>query len=168
MIRFTSVITSISPQLGSNKGGTLITIVGDGFNSDSTIINLGDNLFYNKLNSQIYFDKILIESKSLVDGNYLLNVNVNNQNSSCDSNNCTITISSAYTPLISSISPNIVNDSNTQVEIIGQNFGSNLSQITVKIGRQYCLASNVSDTKIDCKLNGLEVGDQPVLVTTSI
>jgi hypothetical protein len=82
--------------------------------------------------------------------------------------NCTFTTSSSYTPTITAVSPNTVSDSNTEITIDGQNFGIDSSNITVRIGDQNCLVSSVLDTQLNCTINGLSVGDQPVVVTTSI
>jgi len=150
------------------QGGTSIKINGDGFNAATTNVQFGDSFNYNKLNSDISFDRIIIQSNALTDGVYLLNVLVNNQNSLCSLDNCSFTASSSYTPSISTVSPNNVTDSNTEVTIDGQNFGTDLTKVSVKIGDDNCYVSNVTDTQLKCNLDGLSVGDQTIVVTTGI
>jgi hypothetical protein len=81
----------------------------------------------------------------------------------CLAASCTFTFSQQMTPLISSVSPNNVNASSL-VTIAGDNFGTNLTNVNVNIGKQNCIPSSVTNQLITCLLNGLNLGNQNVAV----
>ena len=162
-VKFLAVIESISPEIGSSQGGTMITISGDGFNNRLTAVYLSlDNLGFNANNSQISFNTITFTTSAIPEGNYKLNVNVNNQ--ILDDN--TFTVNSAYTPIVNSVSPNNIDSPNTQVTISGEKFGNDTSSISIVIGGQNCIISDLVDNTINCTLNGLGTGPQVVTVTS--
>ncbi len=156
---------SITPNKGTDLGGTSVTIYGDGFYTDQTNINFGLETDFNSKTAKISYDTIIFKTWAASEGDYLIKVIVNNQDSVCNTN-CTFTISSNYTPIINTILPNTVNDSNTEIVINGLNFGNDTSKIRVDIGSQNCLLNYADDSIIRCILNGLDIGDQIVQITT--
>ena len=148
-------------------GGAEVTIYGDGFDKKTSIVYFGNDISINPQSLKISYDSIVLNTLPIYEADYFVYVNVNNQNAGCNMNtNCTFTISSNYTPLINSISPNTVNDSNTQIVISGINFGNQTDKVTVKIGNQNCLVNIIDDSSITCTLDGLDLGIQLVVVTT--
>ena len=76
---------------------------------------------------------------------------------------CTYVFSSTITPNISSISPTTVNGS-TLMTLTGSNFVSQSSLVNVIIGNQLCSTLTATATQITCQLNGLNLGNQNVLL----
>ena len=80
---------------------------------------------------------------------------------------CNFTYSSDYTPIITDVSPGNASTASL-INIMGKNFGNNMSSINALVGSQYCdpiglsqMDSNGTQT-FSCQLIGLNLGNQPI------
>ena len=165
LLKFLPIINSISQNTGSLVGGTQITLLGQGFNSRTTLIQIGQNYYYNNdpSGTKVNYDSIELKTNAELEGSYEIIVTSNNVKSVCSAANCNFAYSQAVTPTIDSVSPNRV-DSSSLISINGSNFGTNLTNVNVKIGTQSCSVSSVTNTEITCQLVGLNLGNQLVRV----
>jgi len=74
--------------------------------------------------------------------------------------------SDELTPVINSVNPSVINSS-TSLIISGSLFGSDISQISIKIGPENCQVKNVTDTEISCVVHSLPSGNHSITVTKS-
>lgn len=163
-IQFSPIITSITPDQGSINGGTQITISGYGF-SQYAYVQIGSipyYYFYNndKNNTVITFNKIIINTIPIDNGQYQVYVNSNGMLVDC-LNSCQFNASSDITPVIDSVSPSSLNSSGL-VTLAGINFGNMVSTLYIIIGSQKCSVQSVSDQQVTCQLDGLDIGDQSI------
>lgn len=165
LLKFKPAILTISPNRGSENGGTQVTILGDGFDPTTTQIYFGTNNYFNRLNAKINYTLIEFNTTSDQVGIFQVHVLVNGIEAVCI-DQCNFTIATSETPVVNSIAPNEIRGPNTEVVINGQNFGTNISGLIVRIGSNLCNVSEVNDTRISCILNGLSLGFQPIQITT--
>ena len=153
-------------NIGSVAGGTKITIDGSGFLPSSTVIYINDNnQFVNNdtFKTNITYNKIILTTNANTNVSSQIIVTSKNVRAVCLAAACVFEFSQPITPLISSVAPNILNASSL-ISITGNNFGTNLANVNVKIGKQNCIPDTVTNQLITCLLNGLNLGNQNVLV----
>ena len=151
-------ITSISPDKGSEQGGTLLTITGKGFlnslsNSKITqTVMIGDSIC-NILSTSTTCITCKTSPMSTT-SNLQIQLGLTSESSALFS------YDSSSTPSISSISPSYASTIvKTQVTISGSGFGSDKSKVSVtlnndKLGSYDCLITTVSPDTINCNING--------------
>lgn len=162
-VKFLPVITSITSTEGSLAGGAQLSVSGDGFVSSKTLVVLGSSSYQAKTNANITYTAINLETITNQAGTYELSVFVNGEQAACI-NSCNYTFESAYTPKLTSVSPNSLSDSNTLITITGENYGNDSSRVHVTIGGENCQVVTAEQTSITCTLNRLALGNQPVVV----
>ena len=161
-INFIPTVTSFSPTVGSTAGGTVVTINGDGFNQDTTVVAIGQTSYYKGKNAQITNNTIVITTSNYIDDTNDLQVYVNNVLAVCTSDQCQYSFSDQSTPTLSQISPLTVNDS-TLMTLTGASFGSDPTKIKITIGSSNCGSVSItSNTVVTCQLDGLNLGKQNV------
>ena len=145
---------------GSLLGGTNVTIIGDGFNNQTTVI-IGDNIYTNGSGGcLINYNNITLPTLPCSEKTYPIHIYVNNTKS-LSNGTMTFTCSEQYTPVVTSIYPESINGSGI-ITLIGYNFGNDSSQTTIYIGNQSCVVQTVNSTYITCLIGGVETGNQSV------
>lgn len=150
-------VVSISPSVGSIKGGTLVTISGFGF--------------FDSLNNEDYSQTVMVggspceitststtiirclTSEQTLGSEVVVSVN------EYDADLSSYLYSVDHTPLITSVSPEYASTIfKTSITIIGNNFSVNKNDISVTIGEERCMVLYATETQIDCNLLGGPVG----------
>lgn len=91
-------------------------------------------------------------------------VNVNGVEAACLMNlNCAYQFSPIHVPIVTDVSPKNVSRS-TIITLSGTSFGNDTTKLSVKVGSSNCNVTFVNDTKIECLLESLKVGRQPVAI----
>jgi hypothetical protein len=162
-INYFAKVTSLLPIIGSTGGGTNVIISGDGFIPDRTLIQIGPNVYSNGKNAQITNSSISLQTLPGDPENFDVYIYVKNVLAICES--CYFEYSDMITPTVTSISPSSI-DSGSLMTIKGSRFGSDMSIVKVRIGKQNCAMVSLSTDTLTCQLDGLSLGSQ--LVTVSI
>lgn len=164
-LMFSPSITSMSPNLGSIAGGTLVTLEGYGFSQYMSIVfesQSGDYQFYISEIVDKKFQKITFKTPAMLDE--VFNVHVYSMRTEVlTTNQLTFTYSTEISPKIDSVYPLEI-DTSSLITIDGINFGNESSNVSVRIGSEECEILNVNETEINCQLNGLNLGPQNILV----
>ncbi|XP_053322520.1 fibrocystin-L [Spea bombifrons] len=151
-------ITSVSPSAGSLAGGTLVTIGGSGFSTDSVVQFGGAGCDVEFANLTFIHCRTQTGSEGSVD----IVVFTNGMNRTLEQS---FLYSSSYTPVITEISPNSVNVlGNTSLIISGFNFSSQSTESAVFIGKELCKILEWNPTNITCILPSHLPGTYTVLV----
>ena len=163
-------ITSISPETGSVTGGTMVTITGSGFSpvAERISVLLGDRNC--AITSSTYSVIVCVTSVSWESGGEVM-VTVNGYEAD---SSATYTFSSDATPTISSVVPE-TGVGGSGIEIIGTNFGSDLTSVSVQIlnsmgeweydsMESLCTVSAITETSITCSLPVKPAGSYVVAV----
>ncbi len=167
-MQFQPVIVSISPQVGSTAGGSLVTISGDGF-TQQTVFSLLNSTNNNNFGVNIAvesrnFTQIVFRTLADVESQTELSLEINGRSTICSS--CSFNFSSSVAAQVTAVSPTTVNAPNTQMTLTGMNFGTDPTQLTVTIGKQSCVVDSCTDTSILCTLSGLDLGENHITVNS--
>lgn len=138
-------------------------ISGDGFTGVASI-TIGNVAFYlTQSNSTMQYDSLTVTTMPNT-GDYNITVALDDIPVSWLSDS-KYTFGSEFTPSVSSVSPTTASGP-IDLIIVGTGFGNgnNLAAYEIKVGNQSCVATNVTDTQIECHLDGVDVGAQSVSV----
>lgn len=168
LLRFLPSVTSVSQNVGSLMGGARLILLGKGFIASNTLVQIGQNYYYNNdpRGTQVKYDSITLKTLQELEGAYDIKVTSNGVTSVCSAANCSFEYSQAMTPTITNVSPSTISSSGT-ITINGTSFGTNSSSVSVKIGSQICTPISVNDVLITCQLDGLNLGNQVVSVNVN-
>lgn len=158
-------MTSITPTKGSSSGGTLVVITGDGFNQDTTLVQVGQQFYTKDTGATISYNQISFVTRGNSDTQVEIVVYVNDLKADCTiaGVGCNYEFASNVAPFISSISPLSIADQ-SNVTLSGYNFGNDKTKLSVTIGSQACNIVDANNQTIFCTLPGLELGKQNVNV----
>eukprot|EP00742_Colponemidia_sp_Colp-10_P000666 GILJ01000725.1.p1 GENE.GILJ01000725.1~~GILJ01000725.1.p1 ORF type:complete len:5003 (-),score=847.36 GILJ01000725.1:252-15260(-) len=134
-------ISAIKPIQTGTNGGAIVTISGQGFSDTSSVkISSTPCSVIDSSNSVL-----TCTAPGLADGTYTVTVTADNG----ISNQTSIVYSSAITPTVSNVTPNVVSClGNTLVTISGSNFGSTPSAIRVTVNNVLQTLVTASDTEL--------------------
>ncbi|KAM8966821.1 LOW QUALITY PROTEIN: fibrocystin-L [Pelodytes ibericus] len=151
-------IFSVSPSTGSTAGGTLVTIFGSGFSSDSSVL-LGSSVC-DMVSANL--SSIQCKTPAGSEGQTDILVLTNGFNGTLEKS---FLYSSLYTPVITDINPNTSSVlGNTSLTISGYKFGNQSAESTVTIGSKLCDILEWNPTDITCLLPPLPPGKYHILV----
>ncbi|XP_018426208.1 PREDICTED: fibrocystin-L [Nanorana parkeri] len=151
-------IEFITPSNGSVTGLTRITIVGSGFsNNNITIAGLGCSIV------SVNYTDIICDTESSYSRTVNVQVTVNAITALCKGS-CSFTYSSEITVVASSISPNVVGNTSTVLNISGSGFGEDINDIVVYIGDAAASVLDVNGTEIICSVDPIPAGNYVVNV----
>ncbi|KAM4688908.1 fibrocystin-L [Discoglossus pictus] len=155
-------IDFITPSNGSSTGSTRLTIQGSGFsNADGNIrVLIGS---YDCAIVSISYTNITCDTLPGISQNLEVKVNINGIPSQCKGS-CSFSYTSAVTPIISGISPDVMHNTSTTLDISGSGFGSSIEDILVYVGDILLSVIDANDTLIRCNIDPIPVGDYPVKV----
>lgn len=152
-------VQSVSPQFGSVKGGSFLTIKGDGFSLDNsqTYVHIGgvackiDSISY----SQIRCKTSEKRASQALD----VEVKVNGVEAHCSSIfGCSFTYSTSKTPKVDSVTPSAIVGTNNVIRIYGSGFPSKMSDLDVRIGNISCTVVSSSQYSASCRLGPIVAG----------
>lgn len=157
-------------SLGSTAGGTLLTILGDGFTPADTRVIIGSIEYTSTANitySQIQL-RTQVPPSSYLNRPIPITVLVGANRAVCSSGSCTYQWAQIATPSLTSISPNSINGPQT-LTLTGQNFapsGSILaSDVSVTVGGQQCTVTAATNSTITCNIGSVPAGNYSVVVS---
>ncbi|XP_075128051.1 fibrocystin-L-like [Leptodactylus fuscus] len=153
-VRFTYelTMTGVSPSQGSLGGGSVLTIVGSGFNKRQSkvfVCNAECKVDHERSSASFLYCATPISNDTNT-SSQSCNVMVMNGNNSVQINN-SFTYMSAFTPVISDVTPKRGGTAGgTRLTITGSQFSSNISAITVTIAQSVCNIQTATSTQIVC------------------
>ena len=161
-------VTAVTPSSGSIKGGTIITISGDGYsgNNESVTVDVGTNPCSVK---QVSYTQVICETFASIAGNadVLVKVDVEGQQvPSVCKGSCSYRFENSLTAKVTSITPDKVEAPNGVLTLTGSGFGSSASDFSVMISDEKCSILSVSTTTIQCTMPAVIFGSHPVKVLT--
>ena len=149
---------------GSILGGSKLTIQGDGF-TGLAAINIGNVIFYlTPANETMTYDSLSVVTLPN-EGSFYVSLSLNDIPVMWRTDS-SYRFSAESTPIVNSVSPASVNGP-TELTLDGSGFGVTDYLLSVKVGNQTCQVTSVNDTQIVCQLDGLEVGEQSVMVNVN-
>lgn len=161
-VKFIPKVVSFSPAIGSTAGGTNLTIIGDGFDRNNTLIIIGSSAYFQGQGAEITENSISITtSSSTSNAVHEIQVFVNNLKAACD--DCSFKYSNTVTPLIEAIHPMEVNGSTVMI-LNGTFHETDPAKFNVMIGQQHCIVLTAESTTLTCRLDGLELGENQVML----
>ena len=151
-------ITSVTPSAGSVAGGTIITLIGSGFHSDTqqNVVTIGNK---NCTVTASSYTSLSCCTSPQPHGLYSLKVIINGVLATSEYNH-----SISKTPTVTSITPN---EGQHEVIVSGTKFSSVSSNMTVMIGGSPCAVSMSNETAVRCTLGAGLAGEYPVTVRVS-
>lgn len=168
---FQLTLENVSPQIGSFAGETKLRLKGTGFQSDTVSVCVG------KAPCPIYskkYDEIVCYTPPCVNCNVSTKATVTVYDSSyqhfttCASQwnggqpYFTFDYIDTITPEIFAIEPRTVESANVTLNITGDKFGVNMSNIVVTVGRYKCNVFMLNNTNISCVMPAMEAGSYEV------
>jgi hypothetical protein len=150
-------------------GGTLVTIIGDGFTPADTRVIVGSTEYTSV--ATITYSQITFTTPELTIGAYLnqdipVTILVGTNPAVCTASACTFRWSTSVTPYINSVSPTSITGPTT-LTLTGQNLqatGSVIaSNIHVTINRHACNVTSMTNSSINCSVGSVEAGNYSVV-----
>ena len=159
-------ISSVIPTIGSNSGGTPITINGIGFPYTSSpslaiafTINIG--------NSPCTVTSSTLNRIHCTTSAFTTNSNLVVTVGTLTATNTDFQYSVSGTPTVFSVTPTYASTIvNTPITIVGQGFSYDMSALSVFIGPYECLLTAATPTQLNCDINGGPQGFYPLVVST--
>ncbi|XP_078617899.1 fibrocystin-L-like [Branchiostoma floridae x Branchiostoma japonicum] len=166
-------IDSISPDVGSMVGGTLLTITGSGFTSsgiEASDIDIRVGALKCPITEHTY-NQIVCETAPISQTKRSASSNIERDisitmttgggpvNFACSSN-CSYTYSESATPRVTDVQPTDVSGAVTQLAINGSLFGTDPSKVSVSVDGDdvKCNITTITDDYIECDLGPVRVG----------
>ena len=152
-------IQSISPTTGSQMGGTILTIRGDGFSPDLNQTS-GEIAGAPCKILSISYTQIQCRTPAKNASQALaVVVKVNGMESNCDSNvGCSFTYSAAKTPKVDSVTPSAIVGSENIIRMYGSGLPSRAVDLEVKIGSTSCVVRSSSQYSASCRVGSVVAG----------
>ncbi|KAI8520654.1 Fibrocystin-L [Branchiostoma belcheri] len=167
-------VDSISPDVGSMVGGTLVTITGYGFTSPG--IDASDiDIRVGALKCQIVeltYNQIVCETPSIRQNKreassdiergiaIVMSTSGGPVDIGCSSGDCAFTYSESATPKVTDVQPREVSGAVTQLAINGSLFGADPAEVAVSVDEDdvQCSITTITDDYIECDLGPVRVG----------
>ncbi|OCT77099.1 hypothetical protein XELAEV_18032294mg, partial [Xenopus laevis] len=153
-----STITAVSPSSGSLEGGTLVTLIGNGFSE-------GSNVQFGSTECDVLFvnlTTIQCRTKAQAEGSVDVVVFTNGNNKTFPSS---FSYNASFTPKITAVSSNTSSILGGAVlTISGNSFGSQSPNSAVLIGKAICQILQWNPSTITCTLPSNPPGKYSVLV----
>ena len=173
---FRPSLSSVSPQVGSVAGGTVVTITGAGFDDDSEhdLLDLSVTISGTECQVTEYTLTEIIcvtnSRTSAVTAQVTVNVKTIPADECPTPSDCQFEFSDANTPLISSVAPTEVDGvAPTNLVIQGSNFehSTDPTTISVTIGGVTCSVTSSTDTSMSCTVTNLPVGSNTITILSA-
>ena len=165
------VIDSISPNSGSKKGGTKITIKGSGFADlmSSNVVNIASGC---TIISATYSELVCTSKdpgKDFSEDPQQVSVTVNKIKSNCSNlSGCVFAFKAVNTPMVTEFFPTTVNQTFQTIKFFGSGFPTSKLDVHVKMGSVACEVTESFEGKIECSLPGLVAGTHDVVVNVDL
>lgn len=163
--RFRAAVFSITPWIGSIYGGTSVTIEGDGFIPDQTLIFIGSiNCTSSATITSSRITFITPIQEVAIDTDLSMTVWVNMYQAVCFADPCHYRWATEVTGYLTSVNPTVINGP-MSLTFTGENLpdGSDINSTHVTINGSVCTITTMTNTSIDCYIENVEVGVHPVL-----
>lgn len=160
-------VLSITPNSGSQGGGTKITVTGDGFSESlsENIVSLGQvnckvtNASYNRLMCTVD------PQPTRASGNQPLTVTVGGTKSNCTSDKCQFAFVDSKTLKVDETQSTQVTSPDHILRLYGSGFGTTKANLVVTIGSiTSCEVTEIFDDKIKCRIAYASAGQHAIQV----
>lgn len=159
-------VTDVSPSSGSQAGGTLLTITGDGFSNviSDNVVHIGSTLC-DVLTSS--FDTIVCRTRASAEQAQQVIVTVGGSEGECvadDSTDCEYTFALDRTPVVTVVSPASIENPHTEFRFQVSRLPSSASDVTVTVGNEICGVTEVVSQLVKCLLPGVVFGSHMIVI----
>ncbi|XP_035687261.1 fibrocystin-L-like isoform X2 [Branchiostoma floridae] len=167
-------IDSISPDVGSMVGGTLLTITGSGFTSygiEASDIDIRVGALKCPITEHTYNQIVcetapISQNKRSADSDIKRDISITMStgggpvNFACSSGDCSFTYSESATPTVTDVQPVEVSGAVTQLSITGSGFGTDSADVSIAVDEDdvLCNITTITVDYIECDLGPVEVG----------
>ncbi|CAH1788932.1 unnamed protein product [Owenia fusiformis] len=151
-----AVVDTVSPSEGSINGGTVLNILGNGFDAESTKVTL-DGVECTL--QTVTLSQITCTTGPHVDGAVKVAVKSND----IDYPEIDFTYSTGITPVVTSIDP-VTGTTGDQVTITGNGFSNIANDVTIQLGGSPCTIVSVTVNALVCDLGFSSAGEKALSV----
>ena len=152
-------ISSITPNKGSIKGETLVTISGGGFSRTAGAI--GTNIKSACAMQDVKYDQIICKTTESSSGDKDIDITVGGMKAVCKGG-CKYNYDSSSTPTVSGVTPKSIKATGNEVVMTGSGFGTDKTKVKTEIGGEACAITSIKNTEIKCNIANLPLGDNYV------
>ena len=158
-------VIAVSPSSGSQAGGTLVTITGDGFSDtiSDNVVQIGSTEC-DVVNST--FDTIVCKTRASVEQAVEVVITVRDKESECvaDSTDCDYTFALDRTPVVTLVSPANIENPQTEFRLQVSGLPPRAADVTVAVGNEVCSVTEVSPEVVKCVLPGVVFGSHQIVI----
>ena len=162
-------VTAVSPSSGSQAGGTLVTITGDGFSNTTSdnIVEIGSTVCDVVSSS---FDTVVCRTRASAEQAQRVIATVRGSESECladDSADCEYTFAPDRTPVVTLVSPANVSSPEKEFRFQVTRLPSSAKDVTVTVGNEVCNVTDVLAQLVKCVLPGVVFGSHKIVIHVS-
>ena len=162
-------VTAVSPSSGSQAGGTLVTITGDGFSNTTSdnVVEIGSTVCDVVTSS---FDTIVCRTRASAEQAQQVIVAVRGSESEClgdDSTDCEYSFELDRTPMVTLVSPANIESLETKFRFQVSRLPSSAKDVTVTVGNEVCNVTEVLSQLVKCVLPGVVFGSHKIVIHVS-
>ena len=162
-------VTDVSPSSGSQAGGTLVTITGDGFSNTTSdnVVEIGSTMCDVVISS---FGTILCRTRASAEQAQQVIVTVRGSESECladDSTDCEYTFALDRTPVVTQVFPTNIESPDTEFRFQMSRLPSSANDVTVTVGNEVCNVTEVLSQLVKCVLPGVVFGTHKIVILVS-
>lgn len=159
-------VIAVSPSSGSQAGGTLVTITGDGFSNaiSNNVVQIGSTVCDVESSS---FDTIVCRTRASSEQAQQVIVTVSGSESECvafDSTDCKYTFALDRTPVVTLVSPADIENPQTEFRFQVSRLPSSAADVTVTVGNEVCHVTEVLSQLVKCMLPGAVIGSHKIVI----
>ena len=165
-------VAAVLPRSGSQAGGTLVTIIGDGFSYAiiDNVVQIGSTACDVESSSFNYID---CRTRASVEQAQQVIVTVSGSESECvadDSADCEYTFALDRTPVVTLVSPANIESPYTEFRFKVSRLPSSAADdvtVTVTVGNEVCSVTEVLSQLVKCVLPGVVFGSHKIVIHVS-
>ena len=158
-------VIAVSPSSGSQAGGTLVAITGDGFSDtiSDNVVQIGSTEC-DVVNST--FDTVLCKTRAGAEQAQQVIITVRGTESECvaDSMHCEYTFAPDRTPVVTLVSPANIENPQTEFRFQVSGLPSRAADVTVAVGNEVCSVTEVLSQVVKCLLTGVVFGNHKIVI----
>ena len=159
-------VVAVSPSSGSQAGGTLVTITGDGFSNaiSDNVVQIGSTECDVVSSS---FDVVVCRTRASAEQAQQVIITVRGSESECvadDSTDCEYTFALDRTPVVTLVSRANIESPQTEFRFQVSRLPSSAADVTVTVGNEVCSVTEVLSQLVKCVLPGVVFGSHKIVI----